>query len=308
MRDPLAKHLVQRLPLVLLLSLLLTPGHAQEFNAKVQVIAPQIQSTPKRIWQSLETAITQLMNTRRWTDQNYAPVERIDVNLLLTVNEQPSADRFKGTLQVTYSRPVFGSDYLTPVYDILDNNVEFQFLENTVIEFTPDRFTNNLASVIGFYAYFILGADADTYSSMGGSEFYNVAQQIVNNAQNTAEPGWRAFEDQRNRYWLLDNQQQAVFRPIREFLYNYHMTGMDLLATEPATARKNMAAAIEKLKSVHQAKPASYNMQVLFNAKGNEIVEVFKPAEPGDKVKLMNTLQVIDPGNIARYQNMMKAN
>jgi hypothetical protein len=135
-----------------------------------------------------------------------------------------------------------------------------------------------------------------------------VAQQIVNNAQNTAEPGWRAFEDQRNRYWLLDNQQQAVFRPIREFLYNYHMTGMDLLATEPATARKNMAAAIDRLKSVHQAKPASYNMQVLFNAKGNEIVQVFKPADPGDKVKLMNTLQVIDPGNIARYQDMMKTN
>lgn len=297
-----------RLILALVLLVPLIPVRAQEFNAKVQVIAPQIQSTPKRIWQSLETAITQLMNTRRWTDLNYAPAERIDVNLLLTVNEQPSADRFKGTLQITYSRPVFGTDYLSPVYDILDNNVEFQFLENTVIEFSPDRFTNNLASIIGFYAYFILGADADTYSSMGGSDFYNVAQQIVNNAQNTAEPGWRAFEDQRNRYWLLDNQQQAVFRPIREFLYNYHMTGMDLLATEPATARKNMAAAIDKLKSVHQAKPASYNMQVLFNAKGNEIVEVFKPADPGDKVKLMNTLQVIDPGNIARYQDMMKTN
>ncbi len=297
-----------RKSLVLLFALGLSPLFAQEFNAKVQVIAPQIQSTPKRIWQSMETAITQLMNTRRWTNQNFAPVERIEVNFLLTINEQPAADRFKGTLQVSYSRPVYGTDYLSPVYDILDNFVEFQFLENTQIEFSPDRYTNNLASIIGFYAYFILGADADTYSNMGGTEFYNVARQIVSNAQNAAEPGWRSVEEPRNRYWLVENQQQAVFRPIREFLYNYHINGMDILATDPANARKNMTAAIEKMKTVHQAKPASYNMQVLFNAKGNEIVEVFKPADPGDKVKLMNTLQVIDPGNIARYQNMMKTN
>ncbi|MBL8003414.1 MAG: DUF4835 family protein [Flavobacteriales bacterium] len=302
------KALFLRVPLLLVLFLVLTPGRTQEFNAKVQVIAPQIQSTPKRIWQSLETAITQLMNTRRFTNYNYTQTERLDVNLLLTINEQPSADRFKGTLQVSYSRPVYGTDYLSPVMDILDQNVEFQFLENTQIEFSPDRFTNNLASIVGFYAYFLLGVDADTFKSMGGSEFYNIAQQVVNNAQNTSEPGWKAFEDQKNRYWLLDNQQQAVFRPLREFLYNYHINGMDILAKDPSTARKNMLAAIDKLKTVHQAKPASYNMQVVFNAKGNELVEVFKPADPADKTKLINTVSVIDPGNIARYQNLMRSN
>lgn len=297
-----------RKPLALLLLLLLhvSSAQAQEFNCKVQVIAPQIQSTPKRIWQSMETAITQMMNTRRFTNLNYTQQERIDVNFLLTISEQPSADRFKGTLQVTYSRPAFNSDYLSPVFDILDNNIEFQFLENTQIEFSPDRFTNNLASIIGFYAYFILGVDGDTFQSMGGSEFYAIAQQIVNNAQNTGEPGWKAFEEQKNRYWLLDNQQQAVFRPLREFLYNYHINGVDIMGSDAVTARKNMLSAIEKLKTVHQAKPASYNMQVFFNAKGNEIVEVFKPADPADKVKLLNIVQVIDPGNISKYQNMMR--
>ena len=301
MRKPLALLLSALLPLCLPLTL-----KAQEFNCKVQVIAPQIQSTPKRIWQSMETAITQMMNTRRFTNLNYTQQERIDVNFLLTISEQPSADRFKGTLQVTYSRPAFNSDYLSPVFDILDNNIEFQFLENTQIEFSPDRFTNNLASIIGFYAYFILGVDGDTFQSMGGSEFYAIAQQIVNNAQNTGEPGWKAFEEQKNRYWLLDNQQQAVFRPLREFLYNYHINGVDIMGSDAVTARKNMLSAIEKLKTVHQAKPASYNMQVFFNAKGNEIVEVFKPADPADKVKLLNIVQVIDPGNISKYQNMMR--
>lgn len=292
------------LSLVMLLHLI--PGQAQEFNAKVQVIAPQIQSTPKRVWQSMESAILQVMNTRRFTNYNYTQAERIDVNFLLTINEQPSADRFKGTLQVTYSRPVHGTDYLSPVLDILDNNVEFQFLENTQIEFSPDRFTNNMASIIGFYAYFILGVDADTFTSMGGSEFYALAQQVVNNAQNTSEPGWKAFEEQKNRYWLLDNQQQAVFRPLREFMYTYHLNGMDILAKDPANARKTMLTSIEKLKTVHQAKPASYNMQVVFNAKGNELVEVFRNADPAEKTKLLNIVSVIDPGNIAKYQNMMK--
>lgn len=286
---------------------LLAAAQAQEFNCKVSVIAPQIQSTPKRVWQSMENAISQLMNTRRWTNFNYSPAERIDCNLLLTVNEQASADRFKGTLQVIYSRPIYGTDYLSPVVDILDNNVEFQFLENTQIEFAPERFTTNLSSVVAFYAYFILGVDADTFSSMGGSDFYELAQTVVNNAQNASEAGWKAFEPQKNRYWLIDNQQQAVFRPLREFLYTYHRQGFDIMSTDPANARKAIAAAIEKLKTVHQAKPSSYNLQVVFNAKYSELIELFKGSgDVQERAKVYNTLQIIDPGHINQYQNMMK--
>lgn len=286
---------------------LLAAAQAQEFNCKVSVIAPQIQSTPKRVWQSMENAISQLMNTRRWTNFNYSPAERIDCNLLLTVNEQASADRFKGTLQVVYSRPIYGTDYLSPVVDILDNNVEFQFLENTQIEFAPERFTTNLSSVVAFYAYFILGVDADTFSSMGGSDFYELAQTVVNNAQNASEAGWKAFEPQKNRYWLIDNQQQAVFRPLREFLYTYHRQGFDIMSTDPANARKAIAAAIEKLKTVHQAKPSSYNLQVVFNAKYSELIELFKGSgDVQERAKVYNTLQIIDPGHINQYQNMMK--
>lgn len=140
---------------------------------------------------------------------------------------------------------------------------------------------------------------------MGGSEFYAQAQQVLNNAQNANESGWKAFESQRNRYWLLDNQLQAVFRPFRELLYTYHRTGMDAMTEDAAAARRVIAAGIEKLKTVHQAKPASYR-QVFFNAKYQELVEVFKPANPAEKSKLFNTLQIIDPGHIGQYQNMMR--
>jgi hypothetical protein len=291
---------------VLLLLGSFSMAQAQEFNCKVSVIAPKIQSTPKRVFESMGTSITELMNTRRWTNLNFSPKERIDCNMLLTITEQSSADRFSGTLQVIYSRPVYGSDYLSPVVDILDNNIQFTFLENTQIEFSPERFTNNLSSVVAFYAYFILGVDADTYSPMGGSDFYSQAQTVVSNAQNASESGWKAFEDQKNRYWLIDNQLQGAFRPLRQFLYDYHRDGFDVMYTDLAKGRKACAAAIETLKSVHQAKPSSYNLQVLFNAKYNELVELFHGSDPQERAKVYNTLQIIDPGHINQYMEMMK--
>jgi hypothetical protein len=285
---------------------LCTSAQAQEFNCQVSVIAPQIATAQPRVFQSLEMAIKDFFQNRRFTNLNYAPSERIEINLLLTINNQPAPDRFEGTLQVIYARPVYGTDYNTPVLDLVDNQVQFNFLENTQIEFAPERYLNNLSSLLGFYAYFILGLDADTFSPLGGTDFYNQAQQVVNNAQNASEPGWKAFEDQRNRYWLLDNQLQAVFRPFRELLYNYHRLGMDTMTEDVAAARRTIATQIEKLKPVHQVKPASYNLQVFFNAKYNELVELFKKAEPAEKSKVFNTLQIIDPGHISQYQNIMR--
>jgi hypothetical protein len=293
--------------LLLSLSLLLTLAmSAQEFNCQVSVIAPQVSNAEPRIFKSLELAIKEFYQNRRFTNQNYAPSERIDINLLLTISSVPQPDRFEGSLQVIYARPVFGSDYNSPILDMVDNNIQFNFLENTQIEFTPDRHLNNLSSLLGFYAYFVLGLDADTFSPLGGAPFYTLAQQVVNNAQNASETGWKAFEDQRNRYWLLDNQLQAVFRPFRELLYAYHRNGMDTMTEDVQAARRVIATQIERLKTVHQAKPASYNLQVFFNAKYNELVELFKPAEPQEKTKLFNTLQIIDPGHINQYQNMMR--
>lgn len=290
-----------------LLLLLLPPAfRAQEFNCQVSVIAPQIAQAQTGVFRSMELAIKEFFNTRRFTNYNYGPNERIDLNLLLTISNQPAPDRFEGTLQVIYARPVYGTDYNSPILDLVDEQVKFNFLENTQIEFYPDRYINNLSSLLGFYAYFVLGLDGDTFSPLGGAEFYTQAQQVVNNAQNAGEEGWRAFEAQRNRYWLLDNQLQAVFRPLRELLYDYHRLGMDTMTEDVAAARKKIAASIEKLKTVHQAKPASYNLQVIFNAKYQELVELFKPADPSEKTKLFNTLQIIDPGHIGQYQNMMR--
>ncbi|MBL0043341.1 MAG: DUF4835 family protein [Flavobacteriales bacterium] len=297
---------MRKLLSLLIFFLFQSNSNAQEFNCKATVIAPQVANQDPRIYKSLENAIMQFMNTRRWTNFNYGPQERIDCNFLITVSSQPSIDRFEGSMQVNYSRPVFGTDYLSPVFEIVDNDVSFQFLEGTQIEFTPDRYISALSSLMGFYAYFLLGADADTYRSTGGSDLYGIAQQIVSNAQNASEPGWKGSEgNTTNRFWLIDNQLQAVFRPFRELLYTYHRQGFDQMGTDPANARKAIAAGIEKLRTVHQAKPSSYNLQVFFNAKYNELVNLYKPADPQEKGKILNTLTFIDPGHIQQYQKMV---
>lgn len=296
---------MRRIYLPLAASLLAATCIAQEFNCKVSVIAPQVSNQDPRIYKSVENALMQLMNTRRWSNYNYAPAERIDCNFLITVSAQPSIDRFEGTMQLIFSRPVYGTDYLSPVFEILDNDVSFQFLEGTQIEFTPDRYITNLSSLMGFYAYFMLGVDADSFRSMGGTEFYELAQQVVSNAQNANDAGWKAFEGQTNRYWLIDNQMQAVFRPLREILYTYHRDGFDKMSTDPANGRKAIIASLEKLRSVHQAKPSSYNLQVFFNAKYNELINLFKSADPQEKSKVLNTLSLIDPGHIQQYQKMV---
>jgi hypothetical protein len=291
---------------VLVLALLPPVVRAQEFNCQASVIAPQVSNAEPRVLKSLENAIKEFYNTRRFTNFNFAPNERIEINLLLTVNNMPTQDRYEGSLQVIYARPVYGTDYYSPVIDLVDQQVRFNFLEATVIEFAPERYINNLSSILGFYAYFVLGLDADTFTSLGGGDFYTQAQQIVSNAQSSGEPGWQAFEERRNRYWLLDNQLQAVFRPFRELLYTYHRQGMDVMTEDIVAARKVIAAQIERLKPVHQAQPVSYNLQVFFNAKYNELVEIFKPADGPEKTKLFNTLQIIDPGHIQQYQTMMR--
>ena len=148
---------------------------AQEFNCQVSVIAPQVATAQPKVFQSLETSIKEFFQNRRFTNLNYRPEERIEINLLLTINSQPASDRFEGTLQVIYARPVFGSDYNSPILDLLDNNMQFNYLENTQIEFTPERHLNNLSSVLGFYAYYILGLDADSFSPTGGSAFYTLS-------------------------------------------------------------------------------------------------------------------------------------
>ncbi|MBL7889991.1 MAG: DUF4835 family protein [Bacteroidia bacterium] len=278
---------------------------AQELNCKVQVLSQQIQGTDKRVFTTLQTAIFEFMNNKKWTNDQFKLDERIDCSILINVTERPSTDQFVATIQVQSRRPVYKSSYNSVLLNYNDNDFQFTYLENQPLEFNENQFTTNLTSVLGFYAYLIIGMDYDTFSMNGGTTYLQKAQNIVNQAQNTSETGWRAFESNKNRYWLINNMLDAPFINIRECMYNYHRKGLDEMVSNKEGGRANILEALESLRKVHQARPLSFAMQVFFNAKSDEIINIFSGAFSDEKSKVVTLLNDIDPTNSNKYQKIM---
>lgn len=279
---------------------------AQELNCDVTIIQPRVMISGPEIFKTMETTIEEFMNNRRWTKDTWAPEERVQCTLQITLEQQISQREFSGRIQVNSSRPVYNSDYKTSVLSINDRDFQFTFQENSIIQWSSDQHRDNLSSVLAFYAHLILAMDYDTFSPDGGTEFYLIGQTIVSNAQSAAETGWRANEKgQQNRYWLVENMLSQTFSPLRQCLYKYHRQGLDKLYTEMDSAQKLMSLALLDLKNIHRIKPSSYNMQIFFYAKSDEIVNIFKPLPIDDKKPVYELCKLVDPGNITKYEKIM---
>jgi hypothetical protein len=223
----------------------------------------------------------------------------------ITINERVSNDEFKGTIQISARRPVYKTSYYTPLLNYNDENFQFRYIEFQTIEFNETATNPNLASVLAYYAYVILGMDYDSFSPMGGSPFFQKAQTIVSNMQNSPERGWRAFESTRNRYWLSENLNNPVFKPLRSFNYEFHRKGLDIMTEKKDDAISAIATSIEALKPLHNDKPGSFLMQTMLYSKSDEIVSIFSGAFPDVKTRMLNVLNEIDPANGTKYQAIM---
>lgn len=282
---------------------------AQELNCKVQVLTQQISGTDKQVFETLQTAIFEFMNNRKWTNETFKTEERIDCSLIINITERVSTDEFKANLKVQSRRPVFKSSYNSVLLDYTESPKEteftFKYIENQALDFSENTYTSNLTSVLGFYAYLIIGLDYDSFSLNGGTPYLQKALSVVNNAQNSPDIGWKAFKSDKNRYWLINNMLDASFVPLRECIYNYHRNGLDVLVDNKESGRAAILESIESLKKVHQAKPASFNVEVFFNAKSDEIVNIFSGAFPDEKSKIVPILNEIDPLNSNKYQKIL---
>lgn len=297
----------KKLTILILFFLRFTFSFSQELNCMVQVLAPSLQGNSMNtdIINSLQQSVFEFMNNTRWTGDKYATEERIDCSVLITLNEQNS-DQYSGTIQVQAFRPTFNASYRTQTFNYLDKDFEFRYLRNTAIIFNPTRHGDNLADVLAYYAYIILAYDYDSFSLEGGTPYFEKARQIVVNAQGGTEPGWKSNEDIRNRYWLVDNALQSTFKPLRKFMYDYHRKGMDNLYDNKDEGVKNMITALDEIMSVHKVRPNSMNAQIIFLAKSNEFISVFKDAFPDQKPKAYNILRQVDVNNSNRYQQIIK--
>ena len=285
---------------------------AQELYCNVQVSAQQLQGSNREIFQNMQKDIYEFMNNTVWTDNVFSYTERIECNIIINLTEQLSADEFKGTLQIQLSRPVFNTTYSSTVLNFVDNSFQFRYVEFQPLQFNPNTYTDNLVSVLAYYAYIIIGVDFDTFSPEGGTPYFQAAEKIVSNAQNATEAGWKPYDGSRNknRYWLVKNILNKEYEGVRQFLYSYHRLGMDLLESNPTEARKAIYTSLQSLQEVyrHHPDPYMYFMSLVIEAKVTEFINVFTPAFPEEKNRVVEILTEIDAGNESKYKAILKSN
>ena len=295
------------LAITILLGLLAPGMKAQELNCSVEVISAQIGDVDKSVFNDMQTFIKEFMNNRKWTNDKFKVNERIKCSLILNIKEANiNANTYAGELQVISSRPVFNSGYESPVMNLKDNNVSFSYIQGNNAQFNPQQFTNNLLHILGFYAYLIIGYDYDTFELKGGSPYYETARQIVMSAQGSSSQGWKAFESDKNRYWLVENIMHQTFEPLRKCLYEYHRLGLDKMYEKPEEGRAQILESLKRLNSVHDIKPMSYNAQVFFLAKREELENIFTEAPSDQRNEAYKVCARLDPGNLDDYEEMKK--
>ncbi len=299
-----------KIKIILLLSIVLFSWglKAQEINCQVSVSARQVEGSEKEVFRTLQTAIYEFMNNRKWSPYSFKIEERIECTILINITERISTDEFKGTLNIVLRRPVFKTNYNSVMLNHVDRDFQFSYVEFEPLEFSETTFTSNLTSTLAFYTYIFLGLDFDSFQKFGGTPFYEKAQSIVNAAQNAAEPGWKAFEGTKNRYWLLENLTNSSYAPLREFLYKYHRQGLDMMFDNLETGRSNIAEALKLLERANQERPGLFLTQLILEAKRDEIISIFSEAGPMEKPEVVNILKEIDPANSSKYQKIMSGN
>ncbi len=279
---------------------------SQDFNARVQILSPKIQSNNKRALDVLELAIRDFLNNRKWLTDQVKTAERIDCNFVISINEWDGNNIFKASAQIVSSRPVFGSSYNSQLLSVNDKDFDFNYSEGESLEFNDQSFTSNLTSLLAFYANIIAGMDYDSFSKMGGSVYYAKAQNIVNTAQNASFLGWKAFDGLRNRFWIAENLNSSNYAPLREILYTYHRLGLDVMANKPNEAKAIIAKVLPLIATIDRQKQGAVLNQMFFSAKAEEIVGIFTKADPTEKIKLFNLLADVDPANLTKYEVLKK--
>ena len=284
--------------------------YAQELNCNVQILTQQIQGTNKQVFQTLEGAIYEFINNTSWTNHSFDVDERIECNMLFNITDQISDSEFSGTLQIQVRRPVYNSSLNTVLFNYVDNDLDFEYVEYQPMEFSETSHISNITSILAYYVYIILGLDYDSFSYEGGTEFFEKAEKVVNNARNAREKGWKSIDSQsrKNRYWLINNILLEDFSPAREFIYKYHRLGLDRMYEKLNEARAEIAENLTLLQQVYRNKPDPFMhfLQVIYDAKSDEIVNIFKESLPEEKRRVFALLNEIDPANTNKYEKIIK--
>lgn len=290
---------------ICLLLALAFSASAQELNARITVNADKVQSTNKQVFTTLQNALTEFVNNKKWTDATFAVNERIDCTMTLIINEVVSDNSFKGEIQIQARRPVYNSGYTTTLFNHRDTDLSFDYTEYEPLEYNENTLSSNLTAIITFYVYTILGLDFDSFSPKGGSAFLQQAQQIVSLAQ--AQPtwsGWKAFESDRNRHALSTALSDNTSDIFREMWYSYHRKGLDEMAANPDRGRTNILELLPVLEQLKGMRSNVATLQLFADAKLDELVLIYSKATTQEKQSGYTLLSNLYPALTTRIESL----
>ncbi|MFN5056266.1 MAG: DUF4835 family protein [Bacteroidota bacterium] len=305
---------MKRLVNIFFFFLVLQPVEAQELNAKVNVVYAQISSNvDKRVFQNLQTSLQNFINKRKWTSDNFESNEKIECSFLLNLQSVVESNVYKATLTVQAARPIYNTSYLSPLINFIDNDLVFRYVEFQPIEFNENRIAGteplaaNLTAVIAFYVNLILGLDYDSFSPKGGDPFFQKANMIVNAApEGRSITGWRAFDGQRNRYWLSENLQNSKYAQVHDAIYTYYRKGLDQMLTNEKDSRTQIIQALNFLSVVHAETPNVMIIPFFFQGRSDEIIRIFKKSTPQEKNQVAELSSKMDITNASLYNAELK--
>ena len=306
--------MLKKLFSIIALCLITATAGAQELKCIVKVMADRIQGVDPAVFTTMEKSISDFMNTRKWTTDEFAPAEKINCNILINITRRISNDGngFTATLSVSATRPVYNSDYSSPIVNYQDKDLAFTYSEFNPLQFDDNRVVSttplgsNLQAVLAFYAYIIIGLDYESFSPNGGSVYFKRALNIVNNAPDEGKTitGWKAIENNRNRYWIIDQLLNSRFQELRNYWYTYHREGLDNMFLKPEDAKKKILGGLPKLQQVQRENPGSILMQFIFAAKSDEVIKMVNTLPKQERAQYGSMLSQIDISNVAKYNNL----
>ena len=279
---------------------------AQELQCDVRVNSNKVQGSDKTIYQNLQTSLYDFINNTKFTDINFRQTEKIECSMLVDVTSR-EGNYFTAEISLALRRPVYKSSYNTPMFNYIDRRFYFEYTDGQTLDFNPNTYISNLTSTIGFYVYLFLGLDFDSFSQNGGDPFFAIAETIAHAAPQDpgSENGWSSTGRQ-NRYAIISEINNSTNQPLRQFLYDYHRQGLDIMAEKPDQARDAMLNAIAQLQGVYERNPMCYFLQLVIESKRDEIIQAFSQGDMKIRTEVANIMRTIDPSQSSRYDNMLQ--
>ena len=279
---------------------------AQELQCEVRVSSNKVEGSDKTLYQNLQTSLYEFINNTKFTEINFRQAEKIECSMLVDVTNR-EGNYLTAEISLALRRPVFKSNYSTPLFNYIDKRFYFEYTDGQSLDFNPNNYISNLTSTIGFYVYIFLGLDFDSFSPNGGDPFFAIAENIANSAPQEAgsDNGWSST-GRNNRYAIISDINNQSYQPLRQFLYDYHRNGLDVMAEKPEQGREAILGALAHLQNVYERNSMCYFLQLIVESKRDEIIQVFSQGEMKIRTEAANIMKAIDPSQSSRYDAMLQ--